>query len=235
MRNQPLYSQDLTLVLERCVFSHVCSWTIPSCRHMCALYVRVLQNTNSQFLWSFSRPVTFRSMAEFGERLWRFREGYSHTYEPPQSSHFYPATKYNFTHFPASKYFYLPCCLWENMHLVTTGKINLQRRKSSGMRHENHMDFFFPFSLILPPSLSLPALCQLIKSREQVRGLSWSCCLLIQGHDCVDKAKYNVYPRNGPNAVCSLEHLWVWLDDKSQSSTRNPTFCSCSLIVLMHV
>lgn len=178
MRNQPLYSQDLTLVLERCVFSHVCSWTIPSCRHMCALYVRVLQNTNSQFLWSFSRPVSFRSMAEFGERLWRFREGYSHTYEPPQSSHFYPATKYNFTHFPASKYFYLPCCLWENMNLVTTGKINLQRRKSSGMRHENHMDFFFPFSLILPPSLSLPALCQLIKSREQVRGLSWSCCYL---------------------------------------------------------
>lgn len=44
-------------------------------------------------------------------------------------------------------------------------KTNLQRKKSSGMRHENHMDFF-AFSLILPLSLLLPALCQLIKSTE---------------------------------------------------------------------
>lgn len=42
---------------------------------------------------------------------------------------------------------------------------NLQRRKSCGIRHENHKDFF-SFSLILPLSLLLPALCQLIKSTE---------------------------------------------------------------------
>ncbi|KAF4790246.1 Ephrin type-A receptor 5 [Turdus rufiventris] len=43
------------------------------------------------------------------------------------------------------------------------------------------------------------------------------------GHDCVDKAKCNVYPRNGPNAVCSLEHLleiyvFLWPNDFSNIS-----------------
>lgn len=135
----------------------------------CFLCVTVLQNTNSQFsvLLRFYRPVSFRSTAEVvkpcedsGRVIHALQSHHNHLI----STQLLNIISQCFLLLSASTC--LVVCK-EICILSQQGKpqTNLQRRKSCGIRHENHKDFF-SFSLILPLSLLLPALCQLIKSTE---------------------------------------------------------------------
>lgn len=134
------------------LFAVLCCWHLhgPSCSLLMSnsfmeahvLFSLCQSPSKYQFpgfcLTQFFRAISFRSTTEVGETPWGFWEGYSCTYEP---SHFYPAAKYNFTVFPTSTCLVVckKICILSQQGKQKT---NLQRKKSSGMRHENHMDFF---------------------------------------------------------------------------------------------